>query len=70
MKNSGKLKEYAEIMHMFRYYPKDVWVPESMFANKSRRWLKAFNNLIEKGIIKRRKKYPGQEYRWAAEWPY
>lgn len=70
MKNPEQLKEYAEIMHMFRYYPKNAWVPESMFANKSRTWIKAFNNLVEKGIINKRKKYPGYEYQWIANWPY
>ncbi|MEA2036405.1 MAG: hypothetical protein U9O94_02775 [Nanoarchaeota archaeon] len=62
-------KAYAEIMYMFRYTYKDAWAPDNIFDGKSRLWVKSFNNLVEKGYIKRRKKYPGYEYKWVAALP-
>ncbi|MEA3430373.1 MAG: hypothetical protein U9R08_03815 [Nanoarchaeota archaeon] len=67
--NLQKRKDYAEIMHLFKYFYKDAWAPESIFAGKSRSWVKAFNNLIEKGFIEKQQKYPGTTYRWKAVWP-
>jgi hypothetical protein len=68
---SDKEKEqaYAEIMHMFRYFYKAAWAPENIFEGKSRIWVQAFNNLVKKGYIIRRKGYPGYEYKWQAAWP-
>jgi hypothetical protein len=67
MKNE---KEYAEIMHMFRYFYQDKWASENIFKGKSRAWISAFNDLIAQGFIEKRKKYPGFEYRWAAAFPH
>ena len=50
-------KEYAEIMYLFRYTYKDKWAPDNIFQNKPRTWIKAFNNLVEKGYIKKRKRF-------------
>jgi len=68
-KDSEKEQAYAEIMNMFRYFYKDAWAPGNMFDGKSRIWIKAFNELVEKGYILRRKSYPGYEYRWSGVWP-
>jgi len=62
-------KEYAEIMYMFRYFYNDMWAPDNIFKGKSRAWVKAFNDLVEQGFIKRKKKYPGYQYKWVAAWP-
>ena len=32
-------------------------------------WIQAFNDLVEKGYIVKKKKYPGYTYRWAGVWP-
>lgn len=71
MEKTSKQKEqaYAEIMHLFRYFYKDKWAPESIFAGKSRAWIQAFNELVEKGYIIRKKEYPGYKYKWASVWP-
>jgi len=60
---------YAQIMNMFRYYYKNKWAPDSIFNGKSRLWIKCFNELVEKGYIKKRKQYPGFDYKWASVWP-
>ena len=69
--NKSREKEiaYAEIMNMFRYMYRNRWAPESMFNGKSRIWIQAFNELMKKGLIKRRKKHPGYEYKWGSVWP-
>ena len=69
--NKEKEKEaaYAEIMHLFRYFYKDVWAPGNITDGKSRIWIKCFNDLVKKGYIKRKKKYPGYSYKWAGVWP-
>ena len=59
----------AEIMSMFRYYYKDDWAPDNIFAGKSRAWVQAFNELVEKGFILKKKRPPGYSYKWAAQWP-
>ena len=61
--------ETAEIMYMFRYMYHNVWAPDHIFNGKSREWVKAFNLLIKKGFIERKKKYPGYNYRWIGVWP-
>ena len=62
-------KAYAEIMHLFRYFYKDAWAPENIFDGKSRLWIKCFNNLVKKGYIKKKKSYPGHNYKWTGVWP-
>ena len=59
----------AEIQHMFRYSYRDKWAPDHVFDGKSRIWVKAFNDLIKQGLIVRRKKYPGYEYKWNSVFP-
>ena len=60
---------YAEIMHMFKYTYRNRWAPDSVFNGKPRIWVQAFNDLVEKGFITKRKKYPGFEYKWVAALP-
>ena len=64
-----KEKCHAEIMYLFRYTYKHKWAPDHIFDGKSRLWIQTFNKLVKKGFIKRRKSYPGYEYKWAAAWP-
>lgn len=64
-----KQRAVAEIMYMFRYIYRNEWAPGSIFDGKPRIWVKTFNELIDKGFIKRRKKYPGYQYKWQAAWP-
>jgi hypothetical protein len=59
----------AEIMHMFRHMYRDKWAPENIFANRSRVWTAAFNELVKDGFVIRRKSHPGYKYRWGAAWP-
>jgi len=66
---SEKERAVAEIMNMFRFYYKDDWAPDNIFAGKSRVWVRAFNELVEKGLILKKKNPPGWQYRWAAQWP-
>ncbi|MFH1182569.1 MAG: hypothetical protein V1702_06430 [Candidatus Woesearchaeota archaeon] len=66
---SEKEKAAAEIMNMFAYYYRDAWAPDNIFAGKSRVWVQAFNELMEKGLIVRKKEAPGYKYKWAAEFP-
>lgn len=68
-KDKEKEKAYAEIMWMFRYVYRDKWAPDHIFDGKSRIWLQAFNELVEKGYITRKKEYPGYKYKWAGVWP-
>jgi hypothetical protein len=68
-KAKEKEQAYAEIMYMFRYFYRDVWAPGSIFNGKPRLWIQAFNDLVEQGFIKKRKKYPGYGYKWAGVWP-
>lgn len=68
-KDESKEIARAKIMHMFRYTYRNEWAPESLFKGKSRIWVKTFNELIEEGFIKKRKKYPGYQYKWGAVWP-
>lgn len=56
-------------MHMFRYKYRNEWAPDSIFNNKSRKWVQVFNQLVDKGLIEKRRKYPGYEYKWKAKWP-
>tara|TARA_Y100000310_G_C20158833_1_gene568188 strand:+ start:205 stop:414 length:210 start_codon:yes stop_codon:yes gene_type:complete len=60
---------YAEIMHMFRYTFRSKWAPSNIFEGKSRLWVQAFNDLVKKGFIKKRKKFLRFEYRWVAKFP-
>ena len=69
MKKNDKEQAYAEIMHLFRYFYKDAWAPGNIFDGKSRIWVQAFNDLVKQGYIKKRKKYPGHEYKWTGVWP-
>ena len=62
-------KEKAEIMHFFRYTYRNNWAPDHIFNGKSRAWIQAFNQLIKEGLIERRKKHPGYEYKWKASFP-
>ncbi|MBN2454380.1 hypothetical protein JXB11_02435 [Candidatus Woesearchaeota archaeon] len=62
-------RECAEIMNMFRYYYNSEWAPESIFAGKSRAWIRAFNGLVESGYIVREKKKFGYRYKWSGVWP-
>jgi hypothetical protein len=64
-----KEKAYAEIMYMFRYFYRDSWTPGNIFDGKPRIWIQTFNDLIKQGLILKRKKYPGYEYKWAGVWP-
>jgi len=59
----------AEIMHLFRYFYKDQWAPGNLFDGKSRIWIQVFNDLIKKGIIKRKKTNTGYNYKWAGVFP-
>jgi hypothetical protein len=59
----------AEIMYMFKYQFRDDWAPESVFAGKTRVWVKVFNELVEKGFITKKKKVPGWQYKWMAAYP-
>ena len=68
-KKEDKEKAYSEIMHMFRYFYKDAWAPGHIFNGKTRLWISAFNDLRDKGLIMKRKKHPGYEYKWAGVWP-
>ena len=65
----NKLQATAEIMHMFRYFYKDEWAPDNIFQNKPRIWINAFNDLIKQGLIIKKKKYPGNQYKWSGVWP-
>lgn len=67
--NKDKEIAYAKIMHMFRYTYRNEWAPDSIFKGRSRIWMQSFNELIAKGMISKRKKYPGYQYKWAAVWP-
>jgi hypothetical protein len=69
LKETEKQGAYAEIMHVFRYTYRNRWAPESIFNGKSRVWVQAFNDLVDKGFIAKRQKYPGYEYKWVAELP-
>lgn len=64
-----KEQAVAEIMSMFRFYYKDDWAPDNIFAGRSRVWIAAFNELVEKGFITKKKHPPGFRYRWAAAFP-
>jgi len=64
-----KEKAHAEIMWMFRYTYRNEWAPGSIFDGKTRIWIKTFNELVEKGFIKRKKDYPSYKYRWTGVWP-
>lgn len=68
-KDSEKEQAYAEIMYLFRYFYKDEWAPGQIFDGKSRIWVKAFNELVDKGYIQRKKEYPGYRYKWSGTWP-
>ena len=68
-KGAEQEKAAAEIMRMFRYFYQDEWAPEHLFDGKSRVWIQVFNNLVKEGLIKRRKKQFGFEYKWNAEFP-
>ena len=59
----------AEIMHMFRYFYKEMWAPGNIFDGKSRIWIQVFNDMIEKGLIERKKVDFGYQYRWKSVWP-
>ncbi len=67
--NNTKEQAVAEIMNLFRYYYKDDWAPENIFAGKSRIWIQAFNDLVKSGFIVKKKKAPGYHYRWSGVWP-
>lgn len=69
MKRSEKELATAQIMHMFRNYPRTEWVPGHLFDNKSRVWVAVFNDLVKRGFIERRKKDTAFQYRWAAAFP-
>jgi hypothetical protein len=64
-----KQTSHAQIMWMFKYTYRHQWAPDSIFAGKSRLWVQAFNDLVQKGFIVRRKKYPGYEYKWVGAFP-
>jgi hypothetical protein len=64
-----KEQAYAEIMYMFRYFYKDAWAPGNIFDGKPRIWIQTFSDLIKQGLILKRKKYPGYEYKWKGVWP-
>jgi len=61
---------YAQIMHFFRYNYRHEWAPENIFDGKSRLWVQAFNDLIKKKFILKRRKLNRYEYKWGAVWPY
>ena len=69
MKQSDKERHSAEIMYMFRYYPRHEWVPGHLFDGKPRAWVAVFNDLIKQGFIERKKSESGFVYRWAAAFP-
>lgn len=57
------------IMHMFQYNYRDCWVPERAIFRQDRLWVKVFNDLVERGLIVRRKTATGYQYRWAGQFP-
>jgi len=59
----------AEIMHTFKYYFRDQWMPGHLFDGKSRIWVKVFNDLIKQGFIRRKKKSLSFQYKWVAQFP-
>jgi hypothetical protein len=68
-KEEDKTVVMSEIMYMFRYQYKDEWAPDSIFAGKSRLWVQAFNDLVQKGFIIKKKKLPGWSFKWIGVFP-
>ena len=64
-------KEIAafEIINLFKYTYRHELAPGNIFAGKSRVWVQAFNELVEKGFIERKKTSRGYAYRWLGAFP-
>jgi len=57
------------IMHLFQYNYKDQWVPQKVIFRQDRLWVKVFNDLVKRGLIKRKKTFQGYQYKWAGRFP-
>ena len=57
------------IMLEFRYNYRNRWVSTKELMQKDRLWQQAFNDLVKKGFIERKKTYQGYSYRWKARFP-
>jgi|APSaa5957512622_1039677.scaffolds.fasta_scaffold316141_1 hypothetical protein len=72
MKDPDTAKENViahEIMHMFQYNYKEQWVSQKIIYQRNRLWTKVFNDLLNQGLITRKKTFQGYQYKWAGLFP-
>ena len=68
-KENQKIDYLHEIQQTFRYHYRNEWVNQSFINKHNRLWIKAFNDLVKEGFIKKKKTVNGYSYKWAAEFP-
>ena len=64
-----KIEIAHTIQNMFRYNYKNQWVTQKILHGRSRLWQKTFNELVEMGLIEKKKDFLGYQYRWKAAYP-
>jgi len=63
--------DYAHaIMQFFRYNYKNQWVSQKILQGRNRLWQQAFNDLVAKGFIEKKKTFYGYKFKWIAPFPY
>jgi len=63
--DTGEKIELAhEIKHFFMHNYKNEWVSEKMLKYHNRAHNQAFNDLVRRGFIQRKKTFCGYQYKW------